>query len=520
MTVHVAANSGCNLGCEYCYEEPDRNLKQTHIDSEYDIELIMDRLKMIKEDPEIDDIPGLHGGEPLMLRTKDIERIFKWIHENYDRGGHIQTNGSLITEEIIHIFEKYDVNVGVSADGPGELNQLRRAKNNGDEITRRMTNRTQQNIKRLVDSGVGAGMIVVLHGNNAGTDEKLEKLLKWMDWLNRMGVSGHFNPANPYQGGKEPYILSPQRIKEVYLRVWEWMKEEPYRTWNPMRRYQLNLLGFQYGNCVNTKCDVYNTSSAKLVRGDGELSGCAKTWSTVGDGSTILQGASADNKRTETVERYEMLKQTPGKFTEEVQNGEIPDQGGCMGCEYWSLCYGGCPSSGPEYRNRARLCEPKHALYKRIEEDMRRMYPGIRLVTDTDWDEETHRTVPHDIGQFAFANSDRLPVNSEPSVTQSDINMDTPQDIIENKQRGQPENPETMTKEERKQFYIERSDPDSVVVTDDGIHVDSQVRENTQPTPSSFEEKVERYKKEVDDEDHLEINYENETIHTDSGSKA
>lgn len=390
MTILVEPNTGCNLGCTYCYEEPDRQHSQAEIDSEYDIEKIMDRLEEFSE--KYAEVPTLFGGEPLLMRNEHIERILKWIYENYDleetdRYIKIQTNGTLIDDEHIEMFEKYRVHVGISCDGPPGLNDLRlaRAEMDGEmrDVTETMTERTLDAIDRLKETDASVGIITVLTEQNAGTDEKLEQLLDWMDDLTEHGVYGHFQPAIPIKGVQEDQSLSPERIKEVYLRSWEWFKAEPYHQWGPMTNYLNNLLGNHLSYCIEAKCDPFNPAGAKVIKGDGSTSGCGKTWSGVGDGSAFLQGDSTGNKYDNTEERYEMLKQVPGPHTE----GE-EDQGGCKGCRYWNLCTGGCPAAGidHEYRNRTRDCKAKYALYEQIEKDVRSMFPGIRLITDAPWD--------------------------------------------------------------------------------------------------------------------------------------
>lgn len=388
MAVHIAANTGCNLGCEYCYEEPDREMKEEQIDNEYDIDLILERLEQFHEKyPNI--MPGMHGGEPLLLPIEDLRTIYQWIADHYEEferdGSHIQTNGTLLREEHIELFDEFNVSVGISMDGPKELNDSRIARSGGEDVTRKMTERTYETIEEIIEhDSVSCGIIVVLTKTNVGTDEKLEKLLDWLDYLNRNDISGHYNPALPYEDIQEDLSLSPERLKEVYIRTWEWMNEESYREWDPMRDYQQNLLGMQLGNCVNTKCDVYNANSAKIIKGDGGTSGCGKTWGEVGDGVPFLQGDSTNNEYGETEERYEMLRQLPGPYTEEVQNGEIEDQGGCKGCRYWPVCQGGCPAGGLkyDYRNRVYECEAVYGLYERIEKDMKSMFPAIRTIPD------------------------------------------------------------------------------------------------------------------------------------------
>lgn len=339
MTVHVAPTTGCNLGCSYCYENPDRERKQEWVDRQYDMDQIMDTLEEWRERYP-NETPGLHGGEPLLVRTEDLRQIFSYINEHWDGNIHIQTNGTLLNEEHIELFNEFNVAVGISVDGPVELNRLRKAVAEKDEDATRATDnasrRTLDAIERCANANVSVNIIIVLNESNAGTDERLEKLLDWLDEMNEKGVNGHFNPAIPYEeiSEDEDVALSRGRLKDVYLRIWEWMKEEPYRQFGPMQHYVDNLLGAKLTNCVNNKCDVANAGAAKIIKGNGESSGCGKTWSQYGDGGDFLQGPSNDTEYNDSEERYEVLQQTPGWVTE----GE-PDMGGCKGCEYWNVCY-------------------------------------------------------------------------------------------------------------------------------------------------------------------------------------
>jgi uncharacterized protein len=459
----------CNLGCEYCYEEPDRHHSQEAIQQGYSIDAIIDQLEDWYEDrPE--QIPGLHGGEPLLLPKEDLREIYEWLDDHYDldeHGSHIQTNATRISDWHIDFFEEFNIRVGVSFDGPEELNSLRKARSekddDGGDITDEMTKKTRDSIERLIESDVGVGIIIVLTEENAGNREKIEELYEWIDYLNRNGCGGHFNPAIPFEGIQDDVSLSPEQLKKVYLYGWEWMKEESYREWNPMREFQNNLLSLGLGNCVNNTCDVFNANAAQIVKGNGELTGCGKTWPTVGDGVSFLQGESSGNEFEETTERYKMLKQTPSPYTEDV-----PDEGGCKDCDYWNVCQGGCPSSGLEYdyRNRTLWCKAKYALYDAIEEDMRGMFPGIRTITELPWDFD-----------FSELNVPRRKVDIKPFAGM---------------RHSSSENPSVM------------GGPNE----SGGL---SSIRAKAEP----FDETVERYKEEYDSEI-LTIDPEQESVHADS----
>lgn len=484
MSLHVAPTTGCNLGCTYCYENPEREAQEDWVKQEYDVDKILARLEEWKEKYP-NQVPGLHGGEPLLVRDEDLETIFEYIYNNWGEGGHIQTNATMMTDQHIEMFKKYGVQVGISCDGPGELNQHRVAHEGGQDVTDRMGDKTHEAIKRCRDAGVTVGIITVLHEANAGDDEKLERLLDWMDELNQMGVQGHFNPAIPYEDVQTDISLDPSRLKEVYLRTWEWIKEQEYHYWNPFSDYRDNLIGAQVSNCVNGKCDVMNAGAARIIKGNGETTGCGKTWSGVGDGGAFLQGPSSDNEYDEDEERYDILKRTPGPHTEDA-----PDMGGCKGCKYWNVCTGGCPSAGmnDDHRNRTVWCEAKYALYEKIESDLRTMMPNITLITDFDWDDDLHDRAQHwnlDIKPFAAMRPDQ-PGRS--SMTGSyEHQHGHPRDRVDGLENDKVEK---RTERQNIEDFAENHDHEVITVSDDGtnIHADSTHTDSTPIFPEERED--------------------------------
>src|SRR5262245_59244950 len=106
----------CNIQCQYCYQNPQRdagNLPHT-----YDLAAMKAAVR------EEGGPFTLFGGEPLLLPLRDLEELWSWGLAQYGRNS-VQTNGTLITEAHIRLFRAYNVHVGISLDGPGELNDVR-----------------------------------------------------------------------------------------------------------------------------------------------------------------------------------------------------------------------------------------------------------------------------------------------------------------------------------------------------------------------------------------------------------
>src|SRR2546423_2943965 len=166
----------CNIQCVYCYQHPQRDAG-SFVHS-YDME-------KMKASIEAEGGPfSLFGGEPLLLPMKDLEELWAWGHEKYKKNM-VQTNAVLITEEHIRLIRKYNVHVGVSVDGPGELNDLRWHGNL--DTTRESSAKTQAAIEKLCGEGIPPSLIITLHRGNA-TAEKLPALLEWVRDLDHLGV--------------------------------------------------------------------------------------------------------------------------------------------------------------------------------------------------------------------------------------------------------------------------------------------------------------------------------------------
>ena len=166
----------CNIQCLYCYQQPER--EAGNVAREYDLGKI--RAAIETEGQEF----TLFGGEPLLVLERDLEDLWALGLERFGRNG-IQTNGALINDRHVELFRRYRVQVGISIDGPGELNDARWAGTLAK--TREATRRTEENIEKLIGAGVVPSLIVTLHRLNAGADRR-QRLCDWIRELDALGV--------------------------------------------------------------------------------------------------------------------------------------------------------------------------------------------------------------------------------------------------------------------------------------------------------------------------------------------
>lgn len=120
----------CNFRCKYCFADCD-NTKGEDMTPEVMDKAIIAMLEMPSENITFE----LQGGEPL-CNIEGFELFLQKavkINEQYNKTIKFRTvtNGSLINEKFAEIAKKYDVKIGVSLDGPCEINDKTRVYPNG-----------------------------------------------------------------------------------------------------------------------------------------------------------------------------------------------------------------------------------------------------------------------------------------------------------------------------------------------------------------------------------------------------
>ena len=332
----------CNLACQYCYQNPQRDAG--NVANRYNMDAMMSALELENSAFTI------FGGEPLLVPVPDLERAWKWGYERFKQNG-IQTNGALITDEHIRLFKQYGVQVGISLDGPGELNDVRWA--GTLEKTRELTAKTESNIAKLCSEKVFPSLIVTLHRGNAIGD-RLPILLDWLRGIDRLGVTS-----------ARLHILESEN--EVIRKKYGLSVDENIHAFLACEALQKELSGLRFdlfvdmesllmatdgqATCVWRACDPYTTSAVRGIEGFGQRSNC---------GRTNKEGIDFRKADVAGYERYVALFNTPQEY------------GGCSGCRFFLMCKGQCPgtSMNGDWRSRTEHCEVWKALFRRLEDNL------------------------------------------------------------------------------------------------------------------------------------------------------
>ncbi|WP_225878793.1 radical SAM protein [Spongiactinospora rosea] len=114
----------CNLDCGYCYLPHRRLRNEMPVEVSRAIAISVEMMAEMEHPLEI----VWHGGEPLVLGVRKFTALLEPFEELRRAGfvSHcVQTNATLINAQWCDLIVAYGIHVGVSIDGPAELNSDR-----------------------------------------------------------------------------------------------------------------------------------------------------------------------------------------------------------------------------------------------------------------------------------------------------------------------------------------------------------------------------------------------------------
>jgi radical SAM protein with 4Fe4S-binding SPASM domain len=370
MTIIICPTEQCNFKCTYCFE-PETQRASSEIP--YNFSAIKRSLLKEWKGPYNGSDVSIHGGECLLIDTAELEKLLKLVYElPWERkdgsmttkgATSIVTNGSLITDDHILLFKKYNTYVGISKDGPTELNVCRGPNPSSSEVTEEYNKKLWLTMQKLRKNGIRVSMMCMLHKKNASTPEQLKRLGGWLLSLKKLGITG--GRLNPIYSDTHPEL---ELSNDELYRAWNYFYRVNKRyelTWNPLNEMRKNLLGvlrpratvFYPSPCFMNRCNLFRTHTLSILP-DGTVGNCDRTFA---------HGMYCRSRDKGGSGRYEVLPQTD-----------------CRGCRYWRVCGGGCPETGiaGDWRSKTRFCEAIQKIYGYIAKDLRAEDPLIELTID------------------------------------------------------------------------------------------------------------------------------------------
>lgn len=145
--VKIHVSNACNLQCKYCYAEGGNYGKCSKL---MDLETAEKIVRYINTSEELKHIHYItfFGGEPLLN-----PEVIEYICENtYQRNVEylLQTNGTVLDDDILRILKKYHIILTISLDGPEEVNDFNRIDLKGNGTYKRII----ENLRVMREHGI------------------------------------------------------------------------------------------------------------------------------------------------------------------------------------------------------------------------------------------------------------------------------------------------------------------------------------------------------------------------------
>lgn len=336
VTIILNLTSDCNFSCKYCFEGQfvkDEVTRRTEINNEF-LAGIPRICKLVKEVSQRNVNPKtrilLHGGEPLLISTDSYAKLFDAISEVCENPYYMmQTNGSLITDDYVKLFEEYSVRVGVSIDGPAVMHDKYRLNKAGCPTHSIVL----KGIQKMVDKGLHPG------GMSTITAETIKDPEAIYSFFSSHNMDFQFNPI--FAGATKSfdgsiYITAKQYAEFCKALFNRWITDQ--ESLIAIHNFQAIIRAFITKDAQITACTFNKNCFDAFVAMDinGDLYHCHRM---VGEKQFCV-----GNIESMTVEEF----MKDGEYMS--TRWELLSESDCKNCPNGVYCYGGCPYNAYLYK--------------------------------------------------------------------------------------------------------------------------------------------------------------------------
>jgi uncharacterized protein len=321
----VKVTRWCNLRCTYCNywrEDP----------TPMSFPVLARMTHAVLRDPGVQEAKFLwHGGESTLL-SFDFYRKWLWLQEQFRRPdqlvrNRVQTNATTLNDRWLQFIKDYRLIVGVSLDGPPEVNDRRRVNHAGEGTAHKV----RAGIARLYAAGIEprVNMVVDQEVIDCGAERILEYFLE--AGITRVGllnvVPENTAPGDPLKNTYVPFPRFVQFMRELFALWW------PHHVDRIVLREIADLVRQSVGRSPLI-CNFAGRCFGVVytVEPNGDVWCACDRY--VGSDRSLLYG----NLLAEPLNRVE----ASGWYRQLVAgNEQLVDRR--RDCRWFSVCHGGCP---------------------------------------------------------------------------------------------------------------------------------------------------------------------------------
>lgn len=346
----------CNFRCKYCYIG---DIKEEERDMDTELgKIIVDNALNMKQ-KEITFV--FHGSEPT-LNFKFIKEVVKYGRKkekecNKILNFSIQSNGSILTKEILRFIRKYNVKFSLSLDGVEETHNKVRIFKNGNPTYSIVLS----NIEKLVS-------IQNIHLITVITKYNVNRLAEFLEHYQKLGVSQIlFSPVIPFKDAKNLMPSNSELIEGISI-LFDKTLEKIIKNEMTirLRNFIEPLSNFFEEKFTETclKCTGGMNQPLVAIDIDGSIYPCDNFWRV----NKFKIGNVRDISLEETLNSHKNFR----KYR------NIKKIKGCNKCDWMRFCGGGCPGESYSIYNtinhKSIYCEYYNFIFKYFAEKLAMFY--------------------------------------------------------------------------------------------------------------------------------------------------
>lgn len=326
----------CNIDCSYCYLPARNNSKKI---SGTTLEILIQR---ILEEGLVNNHLSIvwHAGEPLAVGVDYFGELIELIHSKVREisvSHSIQTNGTLINQQWCDIIKTYNIRIGISVDGPQELNDLQRVSRSGKSTF----DKTMGGVALLRANKIPFHAIAVLTKNSLDYADAIFDFFK-NNGFHQLGLN-----IEEQEGVNQSSSLSDsptnERIIYFYQRIFERYMDSD-RTMS-IREFDKSfgalLRDLELTDIRKHKIHSHQTEHFGILSVDYQGNFSTFSPELLGQHHDLYGDFNLGNVHTDTL----MSALTTKKF-HKIKNDIVKGIKRCKAeCEYFHVCGGGAPSN-------------------------------------------------------------------------------------------------------------------------------------------------------------------------------
>lgn len=347
------ASNKCNLKCKYCFYDDVSHNRQT---SDYDYMSIQTAAAIIENvytTPNLKQVHfGFQGGEPTLVGIDFFEQFLSMtemkkgqIKTSYS----LQTNGLIIDDQWALLFQKYNVLIGVSLDGPAKFHDSNRL-----DFGQRNTHAKVINATRILkEHNVDFNILTVVTNKNGQYIEKIYNYLVTNEF--------YYLQFIPCLNPLDYKVSNIRKVNDEYYKYLSclfkaWSKDLKSGKYVSIRFFD-NIINMILGASPEA-CDMRGVCSIQnVIEADGTTFAC----DFYALDKYIIGNAAKDSFPS-------MIKSsTAREFV--VSSSEHPKE--CQSCEYYSLCRNGCRRM--RVGNKYMYCDALKKFYRTYDQELRQI---------------------------------------------------------------------------------------------------------------------------------------------------